>query len=144
MPNGRKYTASEAYERGKEVIAVGTPYSNDVIQIGVGMDCSGFIWYIFGFPTPRLTTAQMIDTSRMENADFIRLPYTGVGSLQKGDVLCYKDSPMGHTTFYIGNGRIMHETDGHAQYGSAPGGAMTTVFRPREGWDEVPILWTPS
>jgi len=31
MPVGRKYTASEAYERGKEVIRVGTPYSNNVI-----------------------------------------------------------------------------------------------------------------
>ena len=48
------------------------------------------------------------------------------------------------TVYFIGNGRIMHETDGRAQYGSAPGGAMTTVFRPKEGWDEVPILWTPS
>ena len=151
MPEKNKYgryNVQVAYQRA--LGAYGTPYSNDIIVPGKngGMDCSGFITYIFDI-NPRLSTATM--PNRMPNYGFKTYRF-GEVSLQKGDVLCWVNpnpAEMGHTTWYIkgapgAKGLILHSTTpGGVQWGSTLGlsTSNTYIFRPLQGWGFYPIKW---
>ena len=68
----------------------------------VGFDCSGLLLYAWGkagVPVPHFTGAMWTDP------DFIHI--TDKTQLQPGDMLMFEGPPPGHTSMYIGNGKLV-------------------------------------
>ena len=145
MPNGRGNTASQAIEEGKKWI--GTPYKwggGGRPNGETGFDCSHFVCHCYNMGY--LSTAYMVTPdSALGSRDFERLSYNG--NSKEGDILVYN----GHTGIRVKEGELQAYGGSGPQgdggrvgilgIGSAP---WTTIWRPKEGAEEVPIEWRKS
>ena len=144
MPNGRGRTASQAIEEGKKWIGTrykwggwGPPNGDS------GFDCSHFVCYCYDMDY--LTTSSMVNTNDLASRDFERLSYNG--NSKEGDILVYD----GHTGIRVKEGELQaYGGNGPLGEGGRVGilgigsAAWTTIWRPLEGIEEVPILWEPN
>lgn len=70
-----------------------------------GLDCAGFVahvLYVSGIDIGYVTTQTM--GAALKSAGFQEIPYTGMASLQPGDILV---NPELHTEIYVGNGQVV-------------------------------------
>lgn len=138
MANLPPFSVEEVINRGRQIIARGPTYSQSNrgnTMTSPQYDCSSFMGTINGiYSVPATPSMVSVYTSN----GYKHLSYTGMGALEKGDVLVWNkggtsgEGNNGHTGMYIGNGQIMEMTG----RGAGINGFYAT-FKNGESWQDV-------
>ena len=155
----------QAIANARTIIAYGPTYSmqNRGTYIGApSFDCSSFVGTCYNVPGRPATPGM---PSIYAAYGFKVLPFIGLGSLKRGDVLVYNGpaggaGADGHTAMYIGDGLFAEASGGEgpgsgghysAAYAGVHGSIWQTVLRPfslyikkwqpsdriNDGWEKV-------
>jgi hypothetical protein len=105
----------QVIERARAWVLAGIPYSMQATYQGYRTDCSGFVSFAWGLPSPGLTT---------DNLDAVALPIPKE-ALHPGDILNNRGNGVaGHTLIFAGwndsnrSSYAAYEMSIHARYGS--------------------------
>lgn len=88
---------------------IGTPYVYGGTNLTAGVDCSGFIYSIYG--------DYGISLNRVAADQYSQGTYVDRSELQPGDLVFFNtggNSEISHVGMYIGNDQYIHSTDGYA------------------------------
>lgn len=94
---------------------IGNPYSYGGTSLTKGADCSGFTQSVmkhFGISIPR-TAEQQAKGTDGTNTKYATAKVISVKNIQPGDLVFYY-SPISHVGIYIGDGKIVHASNGAA------------------------------